>query len=365
MHVGWRWKLSVALSSLIALTLSGAVRAAAPSTQPGPRVVELHGTAAELGKQHGEALGESIRLLQDRYMKAYMETDASRMLARSVANMFEAKLLPEHRDEVKALAAAARIDERDAMLGNCFLDLSPMTACSTVTLPADAAPDHVARFGRNLDFMSFGVADKQSVVLVYHPTDRYAFAAVTWPGVIGCLSGMNEHGLTLANMEVTRPSRAPVAMPYVMLYRTVLERCRTVDEAIALLQKTPRQTANNLMLMDASGNRAVVEIQPQGISVRRGHDHAALISTNHQRDQDQDTPGKCDRYDALHDLCLRGYGRIDEKQIESMLARASQADFTMQSMVFEPATHVLYLSCGENAAHGTFSRIDLAEYFRH
>ena len=53
--------------------------------------------------------------------------------------------------------------------------------------------------------------------------------------MIGVLSGMNEHGLTLANMEVDRPRRLPVAMPYTLLYRTVLERCRTVDEAIALL----------------------------------------------------------------------------------------------------------------------------------
>ena len=54
-----------------------------------------------------------------------------------------------------------------------------------------------------------------------------------------------------------------MAMPYALLYRTVLERCKTVEEAIALLETTPRQTANNLMLMDATGNRAVVEITPE------------------------------------------------------------------------------------------------------
>src|SRR5436853_197108 len=99
---------------------------------------------------------------------------------------------------------------------------APTTAPSDfpvkVIQPADAWPDHVARFGRNLDFMSFGIADKSSVLLVYKPNGRYAFAAVTWPGMIGCLSGMNEHGLALANMEVTRGVRLPGAMPYVMLY---------------------------------------------------------------------------------------------------------------------------------------------------
>ena len=64
---------------------------------------------------------------------------------------------------------------------------------------------------------------------------------------------MNEYGLCLANMEVDRQMRPPMAMPYTLLYRTVLEQCRTVDEAIDLLKRTPRQSANNLMLMDARG----------------------------------------------------------------------------------------------------------------
>ena len=55
-------------------------------------------------------------------------------------------------------------------------------------------------------------------------------------------------------------------MPYTLLYRSVLEQCRTIDEAIAFLRNTPRQTANNLMLMDATGNRAVVEITPDNLN---------------------------------------------------------------------------------------------------
>src|SRR5207245_7456445 len=107
---------------------------------------------------------------------------------------------------------------------------------------------------------------------------------------------MNEHGLALANMEVTRDgATAPRAMPYTLLYRTILERCRTVDEAIELLKSTPRQTANNLMLMDASGDRAVAEITPDSVTIRRASDAQALISTNHQRGSDLDARGRCDR----------------------------------------------------------------------
>ena len=96
-------------------------------------------------------------------------------------------------------------------------------------------------------------------------------------------------------------------------------RPASVDEAIALLEKTPRQTPNNLMLMDAKGARAVVEITPEKIVARRGKDDAALISTNHQRGEDQDKPGLCRRYDALHDASIADFGRIDVEHIVAML----------------------------------------------
>ncbi|HZK80747.1 MAG TPA: carcinine hydrolase/isopenicillin-N N-acyltransferase family protein, partial [Humisphaera sp.] len=156
----------------------------------------------------------------------------------------------------------------------------------------------------------------------------------------------------------------PTAMPYTLLYRTILERCKTVDEAIDLLEKTPRQTPNNLMLMDAAGNRAVVEIKPSSITVRRGDEASALISTNHQRGQDADTPGRCKRYDFLHRESHEQFGRVDVDRLEKMLAGASAGNMTLQSMVFKPGNRVIYLSAGRDAAHGSFHRLDLGVYFR-
>ena len=184
--------------------------------------------------------------------------------------------------------------------------------------------------------------------------------------MIGVLSGMNEWGLCLSNMEVPRPARPPVAMPYTLLYRMILERCRNVDEAIALLQSTPRQTANNLMLMDAAGNRAVVEIQPEGITVRRGLPDAALISTNHQRGDDYDTLGRCWRYDLLHTSAGQDFGKIDPNMLEKMLGQVVQGpngDTTMQSMVFEPSTRVIFVATGQDAPSRTYERIDLKPFF--
>src|SRR5205823_4278813 len=163
-----------------------------------------------IGTQHGRQLGPQIRTLREKYLGKLINTVPARLAARGGAALFRAKLLPAHAAEVAALADAAKVEPLDAMLAQCFLDLMPMTACSTVALPQSASPDHVARLGRNLDFITLGIADKQTVVLLVHPTGKFAFASIGWPGMIGVLSGMNEHGLCLANMEVTRSVRLPV-----------------------------------------------------------------------------------------------------------------------------------------------------------
>lgn len=340
------------------------VVAAEPEVTPFPiPVIELAGTGEEIGAAHGKALGETIRDLHAKYLKAYFASPTNRVLAMTAAAAFEPRVSPDHLAEINALAKASGVEPRQMLLAQCFLDLTPMVACSTITLPASASPDGVARFGRNLDFPSFNVADKQTVVMVYRPTGRNAFVAVGWPGMCGVLSGINEHGLALANMEVTRGMRVPTAMPYVLLYRTVLERSKTTAEAIEMLRTTPRQTANNLMLMDAAGDRAVVEITPEAVVVRRAPADHVLISTNHQRGEDLDTTGRCRRYDCLLKGSAQSYGKIGVKALESMLADASQKKMTLQSMVFEPSNWVLYLSAGSDAARGTFYRLDLKPYF--
>jgi predicted choloylglycine hydrolase len=353
---------------LVLIALAGCSQAAkAPAADPSDPIpfpiVQLHGTPTQLGQSQGEQLGPQLRDLYSRYFNAYFHSEFQRQLALLAASVFETHVPADYRTEIHALAKSANLAERHVMLEQCFLDLSATTACSTFTVPAAGCADHVARFGRDLDWPGLDIADKSSVLLIFHPEGRYAFASVAWPGMIGVLSGMNEYGLTLCNMEVPRPERPPTAMPYSLLYRTILERCKTVDEAIELLKTTPRQTANNLMLMDAAGHRAVAEIKPDKVTIRRAPPTQVLISTNHQRGKDLNTPGRCDRYDYLDAEGAREFGRITLASMQTMLQHVSQPGLTLQSMIFEPASRVIYLAVGADAAHKKLTRIDLKPMF--
>ena len=347
---------------LLALAAALKKQNSPPTASPVP-IIELRGTPQEIGRQHAQKLGPQVRELHEKYLKPWFTDAALHRKAQLAAIMFRLMLNPEHRNELDSFAAELKLNLPDAMLGNCFLDLIPINACSTITLPAEASADGVARFGRNLDFPGMNIAEKHTVLLIVRPEGRFSYAAVTWPGLLGVLSGMNEHGLTVANMEVDRRGGIPQAMPYTLLYRTLLERCKTVDEAIKLLSDTPRQTANNLMLMDAAGNRAVAEIRPDGVSVRRGLSNAALISTNHQRGEDQNTPKRCWRYDTLRNQSAKLFGQQDALSIARLLGQVAQGKMTLQSMVFEPSTRVIHLATGEQATKNPYHRIDLKPYF--
>ena len=345
--------------------------APAPSTLASNTIciIELRGDPAALGKSQAKQIGGAIRSVMNGYFDRAFDLSSKQgqkdyRRAVKFAAGFEPYLRPEHRKELRALAAGAGVDPGGAMLAQCFPETYAVGACSTIALPAGASPDGIARFGRNMDYNTFGILDQRTYLLVYHPRNRYAFVSVAAaPGLIGVISGMNEHGLCLATMEVPRPLRMPHAMPSMLLYRTVLENCRTVEEAVAFLRTTPRQTAFNLMLMDATGDRAVAEITPDKVTVRRAPGDAALLSTNHQRQNDLDSPGRCSRYDFLHDAARRQFGRISESTVEDLLAGAAQGDSTYQSMIFDPVNRVLTLATGADAPNHSFTRIDLKPYF--
>src|SRR5262245_9047434 len=166
-------KSRLLIVALLVICFIGAIARAAEQI----KIVEVGGDGAAMGQAHGESLKTEIAALSQ-YLNSYFKNDKQRKQALLASFMFRNPLPTEYEAEILPLSKASGMDSGEVMLGNCFLDLSPMVACSTITLSGKAAPDGIARFGRNLDFPGFGIADKASVVLIFHPKDRYQFAAV-------------------------------------------------------------------------------------------------------------------------------------------------------------------------------------------
>lgn len=110
------------------------------------------------------------------------------------------------------------------------------------------------------------------VVRITQPAGRIGFASVGWPGQVGVVTGVNAQGIAVfvdpARTKDVRPTRT--ARPIAMLARTVLERAKTLDEAIKLVEETPTLGSALLVIVDgASGTWVVMERTPSKAIIER------------------------------------------------------------------------------------------------
>src|SRR5262249_16285493 len=140
--------------------------------------------------------------------------------------------------------------------------------------------------GRNLDYPSLGYAQDYSLVTVCKPAGaKHAFVSVGFPGLVGCLSGMNDAGLSLSILEVFQIRFGerkfdPTGTPYALCYRRLLEECSTIDEARQMLESMHRTATTNLVLADKNGV-ATFEITPDYVIVRPATQDGCCACTNH------------------------------------------------------------------------------------
>lgn len=272
----------------------------------------------------------------------------------------------DHRREMEAFAAACELDAELGVIANTLPDLyRARFGCSSLIVSAERSATGGPLFGRNLDFYTFGYLDKYSLVTVYRPEGKHALVSVGFPGLFGCLSGMNDAGLAVAVHEVYfSADRSPIfdaeGVPYLFAFRRVLEECSTVDEAAEMLRRMRRTTKLNLAVCDPR-DAAVLEMTPKTLHVRRGED-GLLACTNHFR-----TPGLailriCPRYGKL--MQARELERLGLEEVQEKLREVSMSRLTVQSMIFEPAVLRLHLAIGScPAAALPMKRLELKPLF--
>lgn len=259
-----------------------------------------------------------------------------------------------YRRELEAMASQG-IDRDMLIVSNTMFDISKLFACSSLIVNPSRSRTGEPIFGRNLDFPTLGYLQRYSLLTVYHPQGKHAFASIEFPGLIGCLSGMNDAGLTLAILEVLdSKDKSPKfnwkGTPYALNYRRILEECTTVAEAEALLRTMKRTTRNNLAVCDQRGG-VVFEITPQTIAVRRSA-NGCCPCTNHFCTAElaparvPNRVGTLNRFQALVQS-VADRRRIGLPEVARALHAANGGDFTLQTMIFEPASYRLHLAIGD------------------
>jgi hypothetical protein len=95
-------------------------------------------------------------------------------------------------------------------------------------------------------------------------------------------SGVNEVGLALADAAMPTRDHGPGILRYFLMQR-LLERCRTVREAIEEIRSVPHAGGGSLVLADAGGTIAAVELGHRSLGVELKA-QGVIARTNHHLD---------------------------------------------------------------------------------
>jgi isopenicillin-N N-acyltransferase-like protein len=264
-------------------------------------VLELAGTAYQLGYAHGRRYGDSIwRFAQERVELAGGEAWTGRSLGRKQVLALAEACLPAHREftpdsveELEGMAAATGLSLPELIVVNGFTDFvdtvyaagrgstdaattsASADDCTAMLVPGLRAADARPLLGQTWDMHAS--AAEQVLLLRGRPEGAPEFLSFTSVGCVGMI-GMNEAGLAVGINNLMAGDGRPGVM-WTFAVRELLKR-ETLAEALDLLERIPLAGAHNYLLLDRNGNGANVEA-----TGTRRHvtplDGEPLVHTNH------------------------------------------------------------------------------------
>ncbi len=243
-------------------------------------------------------------------------------------------------------------------------------ACTAFAAFGDATRPLVGR--------SFDWRDHAAILVRTDPSDGYASTSMVDPAYMGFgteditrlpasawrplleapflpFDGLNEHGLAMALLAVPQarapsvPGR-PTLGPLLMI-RLVLDRSRTVSEALSLVAGYNLQVGDppvHFFLADATGQAAIVEYV-DGAIVVTANDRPWLAVTNFivAGTSPEARPSLCRRYRTATESLSGCQGRMPPPEAMALLSAVSQAS-TMWSVVYDLSRGAVTVAAGRD-----------------
>lgn len=166
-------------------------------------------------------------------------------------------------------------------IGHAMQDLM-LVGCSSFAAWGDKTEDGKLLIGRNFDFYVGDDFAKEKIIAFVKPEMGHNFMSVTWGGMIGVVSGMNDQGLTVTinagKSKIPLIAKTPISI----VTREILQYASNIDEAIAIAKKRQVFVSESIFVGSAKDKKAaIIEVSPDNFGVYEVENSNQLICSNH------------------------------------------------------------------------------------
>jgi len=330
----------------------------------GRRFLHLEGSPREMGLQHGRLLRPILQPLMETYLRhVHVLRGLGRVRLLERGRRLEPFIPPDILEEMDGLAEGAGLSHDDVLIGHTFLEGMQAVACSCYAAFNSATRAGALVFGRNLEFLSMGVAHLAQMIVFCKPDRGIPFLSVSWPGWCGTLTAVNLQGLCVGPLNVNLLQSELQGEPYVVMFRRLAQEAATCREAVDLLRAAPRTYPNNVLLAQTWPHRhaVVAEYTRKHLAVRDPRaENDFILSTNHFRKLGRKEEWPEDRgyarYPALYRALRRAHGTLD---VETDIFGDRRVHFpnSLHCLVAAPERREARLAFGLPAARAPYHRI--------
>ena len=271
-------------------------------------------------------------------------------------------------------------------IGHALEDMN-MVACTSFSVWNDKSKDGSLLVGRNFDFYFGDNFAQEKIVSFYKPEKGFKFIMITWGGMIGAVSGMNDNGLTVTMNSVKSSMPTTARTPLCIIGREILQYASTIAEAFDIAKKHETFISASFMIGSAKDKKsAVIEKSITNTFLFETDEQDFIACTNHfQSKEFADDPlniqnikesaseyrllrtkelikqkSKTDVNDFVE--ILRNQKGINEEQIGISNEKAINQMIAHHSIIFKPEELKVWVSTN-NFQLGEFICYDLNEIF--